>query len=204
VLAKNHHQDGTELTDEERAAFASDVRLVDRYMAEVPGAPVVLPTDTVGDRKTLHLGRRKIEIYHLPGHTEADLVVYLPKERIAVTGDLVVFPVPLVGNPQSHVAEWAKSLHRLRALGASTYVPGHGPILHDDTYAAQVEKLMGAIAAAASAAAAHGEDVEGARRRAGLSDFRRQFAGDSKLLGFLFDTYVSEPAVGAAFAEAKP
>jgi hypothetical protein len=63
---------------------------------------------------------------------------------------------------------------------------------------------MGAIAAAASAAAAHGEDVEGARRRAGLSDFRRQFAGDSKLLGFLFDTYVSEPAVGAAFAEAKP
>jgi glyoxylase-like metal-dependent hydrolase (beta-lactamase superfamily II) len=203
VLAKNHHQDGTELTPEERAAFASDVRLVDRYMAEVPGAPVILPTDTVSARKTLQLGSRTIEIYHLPGHTAADLVVYLPKERIAVTGDLVVFPVPLVGNPQSRVGPWAKSLHALRSLGASTYVPGHGPVLHDDTYAARMEKLMGAIAAAATEAVAHGEDVEGARRRAGLADFRRQFAGKSKLLGFLFDVYVSGPAVDSAFADAK-
>ena len=203
VLARNHHQDGTELTPEERAAFASDVRLVDRYMAEVPGAPVILPTDTVSARKTLQLGSRTIEIYHLPGHTAADLVVYLPKERIAVTGDLVVFPVPLVGNPQSRVGPWAKSLHGLRSLGASTYVPGHGPVLHDDSYAARVEKLMNAIADGAAAAVAHGEDAEGARRRAGLADFRRQFAGKSKLLGFLFDVYVSGPAVDSAFADAK-
>lgn len=203
AVARNRHHDGTELTAEERIAFASDVRLVDRYMAEVPGAPVVLPTDTVKERKALRLGGRTIEILHMPGHTDSDLVVYLPKERIAMTGDLVVFPVPLVGNPQSHVTAWEKSLHRLRRLGASIYVPGHGPVLHDDTYAARVEKLMGAIAAGATAAVAHGEDVEGARRRAGLPDFRQQFAGESKLLGFLFDTYVSEPAVGEAFAEAK-
>ena len=203
AVARNRHHDGTELTAEERAGYASDVRLVDRYMAEVPGAPVVLPTDPVKERKTLRLDGRKIELYHLPGHTEADLVVFLPKERIAITGDLVVFPVPLVGNPQSHVASWAKSLGRLRALGASTYVPGHGPVLHDDTYAKQVEKLMGAIAEGAAAAASKGEDVEGARRRIDLPGFRKEFAGDSKLLGFLFDMYVSEPAVGEAFAEAK-
>ena len=203
AVARNRHHDGTELTAEERAAYASDVRLVDRYMAEVPGAPVVLPTDPVKERMTLSLDGRKIEIYHLPGHTEADLVVYLPKERIAMTGDLVVFPVPLVGNPQSHVAAWARSLGRLRALGASTYVPGHGPVLHDDTYARQVERLMGAIAEGAAAAAAKGEGIEGARRRIDLAGYRKKFAGDSKLQGVLFDTYVSEPAVGAAFAEAK-
>jgi glyoxylase-like metal-dependent hydrolase (beta-lactamase superfamily II) len=203
VLAKNRHQDGTELTAEERAAFASDVRLVDRYMAEVPGAPVVLPTDTVTSRKTLQLGSRTIEIYHLPGHTASDLVVYLPKEKIAMTGDLVVFPVPLVGNPQSRVGPWAKSLHGLRSLGASTYVPGHGPVLHGDTYASRVEKLMSAIIEGASAAAAKGEDVDGARRRIDLAGFRKQFAGKSKLLGFLFDVYVSGPAVDAAYAEAK-
>jgi hypothetical protein len=66
-----------------------------------------------------------------------------------------------------------------------------------------MEKLMSAIAAAATDAVAHGEDVEGARRRAGLADFRKQFAGESRLLGFLFDVYVSGPAVDSAFADAK-
>jgi glyoxylase-like metal-dependent hydrolase (beta-lactamase superfamily II) len=157
----------------------------------------------VTSRKTLQLGSRTIEIYHLPGHTASDLVVYLPKEKIAMTGDLVVFPVPLVGNPQSRVGPWAKSLHGLRSLGASTYVPGHGPVLHGDTYASRVEKLMSAIIEGASAAAAKGEDVDGARRRIDLAGFRKQFAGKSKLLGFLFDVYVSGPAVDAAYAEAK-
>src|SRR4030095_5874587 len=98
-------------------------------------APTVLPTITLQDRLTLYRGDRRIDIRHLGmGHTSGDIVVHLPKEGILITGDLVVWPVPLVGNPQSHIGEWAATLEKLRALHATVIVPGHGPVLHDDSF----------------------------------------------------------------------
>jgi glyoxylase-like metal-dependent hydrolase (beta-lactamase superfamily II) len=200
-LAKNKSFAGGELTEEERAGYASDARLVDRYMAEVPNAPIILPDIAVEDRLTLYRGNRTIEILHLPGHTAGDLVVHLPAERVAITGDLVVWPIPLIGDPQSHIADWAESLKALRALHASAYVPGHGPVLRGDSYLALMEGLMTFVRTGVAGAVARGETLEQARKDIDLRDLRRRFAGDSKWLGFIFDNYVTGPAIDAAFHE---
>ncbi len=201
MLAKNKSFAGGELTEEERAGYASDARLVDRYMAEVPGAEIILPDIAVDDRLTLYRGGRTIEILHLPGHTAGDLVVHLPAEHIAITGDLVVWPIPLIGDPQSHIADWAASLKSLRALHATTYVPGHGPVLRDDSHLALMEELMTFVAAKVGESVARGETLEQARKNADLRDLRRRFAGDSKWKGFIFDNYVTGPSIDAAFHE---
>jgi cyclase len=201
MLAKNKSFIGGELTDEERAGMASDPRLVDRYMAEVPGAEILLPDIAVDERLTLYRGKRTIEILHLPGHTAGDLVVNLPAEHIAITGDLVVWPIPLIGDPQSHIADWAASLKAIRGLHASAYVPGHGPVLRDDAYVALIEELMTYVSAKVRESVSRGETLEQARKNTDLKDLRRRFAGDSKWKGFIFDNYVTGPSIDAAFHE---
>ena len=124
---------GGALTVEERASMASDIELASLVLLDGVAAETVLPTVTVTDRLRLQRGRRTIDILHLGnGHTAADLVVHLPQERIVITGDLVVWPVPLVGDPQSRVSEWSATLDAIRALKPAAIVPGHGPVLRDD------------------------------------------------------------------------
>ncbi|MEO8432594.1 MAG: MBL fold metallo-hydrolase [Acidobacteriota bacterium] len=205
MLAKNRTGSGRELNDEDRAAFRSDLELVDRYIAEAPGVQIVLPTITIDQRLTLHRGRRTIDIRHLGrGHTAGDIVVHLPEEGILITGDLVVWPIPLVGSDQSHVSEWSATLGKLRALHAKTIVPGHGPVMRDDSYLALMEDLFASVTRQTRAAVTRSETLEKAQASVQLEEFRKKFAGDSKLRSSVFANYVAGPAVAAAYAEASP
>jgi glyoxylase-like metal-dependent hydrolase (beta-lactamase superfamily II) len=204
LLEKNRNFAGEELTGEERAAFSNDVRLVDRYMKEVPGAEIIPPSITVEDGLTLHRGKRTIDIRHLGnGHTAADLVVQLPEEGIVIAGDLVVSPVPLIGDPQSHIADWGASLRKLLALRPSLIVPGHGKVEHDDSYVKLMADLMTFVTEETRAAVSRGESLEQARKSVNLSEFEGKFAGDSRLKRFVFRNYVTFPSVGAAYGEAS-
>src|SRR5262249_24977532 len=51
----------------------------------------VAPNITVTDRLTLYRGDREIRLLYIGrGHTAGDLVVYLPKERVLCSGDMLV------------------------------------------------------------------------------------------------------------------
>jgi cyclase len=203
ALAKGKDLRGEPLDAEERASYTSDVSLIDQYVADAPGTPLVLPTLTVEDRLTLYRGDRAVEIWHAgSGHTAGDLVVYLPKERILVAGDLVVWPVPLIGGDQSHVGEWAATLDALRALDPAVVVPGHGQVLHDAAYLELMSRFLASAKRQTDAAIARGETVEQARKSVDLEEFRRPFAGDSRVRSFLFDVYAVSPAVAAVYREA--
>ncbi len=194
---------GAPLTAEERDSLQSDVSLAGLVLGEGDKAETVLPTITVRDRLTLERGARIIDILHLgSGHTAADLVVHLPKEGIVATGDLVVWPVPLVGDPQSHIAEWGTTLGRLRELHASILLPGHGPILRDDTYVKTLEEMFTSIASQAQEAVKSGATGDAARRKIDLQPWRQSLAGDSPVRRGLFQMYVAQPAVAAALREA--
>jgi glyoxylase-like metal-dependent hydrolase (beta-lactamase superfamily II) len=203
MLARNESLLGGELSAEERASMESDIALASAVLEDGAAAETVLPTITVADRMVLHRGRRSIEILALgSGHTAADLVVHLPEEGIVITGDLVAWPVPLVGSPQSHIAEWAATLGRIRDLHPKIIVPGHGPVLRDDRYLAALQEMFSAIASGAKTAAARGLTLEEARKAIDLKPFRDALAGDSRVRRILFSTYVAGPAVEAAFNEA--
>lgn len=203
-LAKNKSLLGGDLTAEERASLESDIRLAELALSEGSAAQTVLPTVTVKGRLTLHRSSRVIDILHPgSGHTAADLVVHLPQEGILITGDLVVWPVPLVGNPQSHIGEWAETLDKLRALHPSIIVPGHGPVLRDDAYLKTLSGMFVSISQQTAAAVARGETLEQARKSVNLTEFRQQLAGDSPVRKLLFGNYVAFPAVAAAYEEAK-
>jgi cyclase len=194
---------GQAMTDEERASYLKDASLVERYLEDARDFEPVMPTMTVDDRLVLRRGGRTIEILHLgAGHTRADLVVHLPAERIAITGDLVVWPVPLVGST-SFPGAYAATLDRVLALRPAVIIPGHGPVLRDDAYVRTLAALLTSIRTQTAAAVARGETLEQARRSVNLDAFRATLAGDSQLRRFIFYAYVALPGVEAAYREAR-
>lgn len=89
---------------------------------------VVAPSLTFEDRLSLYAGELELQlIYVSPAHTNTDVVVWLPERKIVIAGDIVFHrgtPFALMGS----VAGWLDALERVRALGAETIIPGHGPV----------------------------------------------------------------------------
>ena len=91
----------------------------------------VLPTRTYSDKLTLQLGDREIQLlHHDRAVTPGDTFLYLPKERIVITGDLLVNPVSYALS--SYPAGWIRTLEYIDSLDASMIVPGHGEPLRDE------------------------------------------------------------------------
>ncbi|MFV2022773.1 MBL fold metallo-hydrolase [Micromonospora sp. LOL_023] len=89
---------------------------------------IKLPVVTYRDQMTLHVGERRLELFHPgPAHTITDTVVWIPDGGVLFAGDIVMngaTPFCLMGS----VTGSLRSIERLRALSARVVVPGHGPV----------------------------------------------------------------------------
>ena len=110
-----------------RAALASQLAIAETQLA---GSKVLVPappTLTFTDHLTLVRGGREIRLLYLGrAHTGGDIVVFLPKERLVITGDLLVEGTSYIGD--GFTAEWPATLEKLRALDFDTTLPGHGAV----------------------------------------------------------------------------
>jgi glyoxylase-like metal-dependent hydrolase (beta-lactamase superfamily II) len=203
-LEQNQSVFGGPMDEEERATYASDIQIAERYMAEDPAAQVILPTVTLEEGLQLHRGDRVIDIRYLGrGHTSGDIVVHLPKEGIVIAGDLVIWPVPYVGNPQSHPGDWGATLERLVALPHTALIPGHGPVLRDDSYPKLLARLFATMRQQVEAAVTRGYTLEQVRKEVNLSEFEKLLVGDSRMRRDIFGSYVMGAGVAAAFNDAS-
>lgn len=97
------------------------------YLEQVKETKVTPPNMTFKTNMTLHRGGREIQILYLGrGHTDTDVVVYLPQQRIVATGDLMESILSYMGD--SYPEEWVATLDRLRAIDFDTVMPGHGVV----------------------------------------------------------------------------
>ncbi|MEU3983426.1 MBL fold metallo-hydrolase [Streptomyces sp. NPDC026672] len=110
--------------------------------------PTVLPTLTVRDGATLHLGGVTAELIH-PGvaHTADDLAVWLPEQRVLFAGDLVfsgAAPFVLMGSLTGSLT----ALARLRELDPLVVVGGHGAVGGPEllTFTAEYLRWVAALA----------------------------------------------------------
>ncbi len=201
AMAKDENLAGKPISNEERLSYASDLVWAERYFIEAPNFKLIAPTMTFENQLTLVRGNRVIDIRYLGrAHTAADIVVHLPKENIVITGDLVVWPIPLFGTT-SFPVDYVAALEKLLALKATVLVPGHGPVMGDDIYVRKMLALLKSIESQARAAFARGETAEQARKSVNLDEFRKEFAGDSALRSLLFSSYVAGPGVNRAYQQ---
>lgn len=117
-------------------------------------APDIRPDLLVDQTYAFEQGGRRFELIHAPeGETIDNLIVWLPEEKIAFTGNLVgpvwlsmPFFCTLRGDKPRLVWNTLKSLEKLKALNAEIIITGHGePIRGKDRIRSDIEKMIGAI-----------------------------------------------------------
>ena len=86
-----------------------------------------LPNITFEHKLIIHGTKRTVELLPFAGHTKSDVILYLPKEKIAFMSDLLfvnIHPYLASGSPE----QWKQSLADVQALGVHVAVPGHGRV----------------------------------------------------------------------------
>lgn len=89
------------------------------------GSTVAPPTVGMTTRLALYRGEREIRILYVGrGHSDNDLVVLLPRERIICTGDLLVSGLPDMS--AGNITDWISTLESLKLQDFDTVLPARG------------------------------------------------------------------------------
>ncbi len=85
------------------------------------------PTETMTDIKVITMGDFTIEVRSLgPAHSPGDIAVWLPKQRLVISGDMSFHERMLPIFEDTIVVDWIESWKNFEALGALYVIPGHG------------------------------------------------------------------------------
>jgi alkyl sulfatase BDS1-like metallo-beta-lactamase superfamily hydrolase len=90
------------------------------------------PDETLRDSRSIEVGGIEIRLFHDKGETDDHVWAFIPSQKAIYTGDLFIWASPNCGNPQKvqrFPREWAHALRRMAELGATTLMPGHGPVI---------------------------------------------------------------------------
>jgi cyclase len=163
--------DGLPFTPEKRRELEAAVREDSQFVSEVAAIPRILPTIAYRDTLIFWSGRREFRLFSATGDATGCTVLYLPAEKLLVTGDVLVAPEEGDGPPpwttsSYAIAPWLASLRAMQALDVNVIVPGQGDAFHDKTYLALTADLFASIIAQVHAALERGSvtlsEVQGA------------------------------------------
>lgn len=175
--------DGTHPAADERKQDSTDVEDYASLTAETIAIANrrVFPTLIYQDSLVVLHGGREFHLLSVDGDAEGTTVVWMPRERVLLTGDAVSFPIPYVG---PHPAAQSAALGRLASLHPAVIVPGHGPAFRDTTYLALERQLLDLIVHAVAQLRHDGvTSVDEMQRRITADALREEFThGDQDLL----------------------
>jgi glyoxylase-like metal-dependent hydrolase (beta-lactamase superfamily II) len=112
----------------QRQELQNNLRQAEDYLAELKSMLVTLPTMTFDHSLILHRNSRTVEILWLgKAHTDGDVFVYLPKEKVLVTGDALHGWTPYMGD--SYPYDWIQTLDTAEKLDFQHVIGGHGDVI---------------------------------------------------------------------------
>jgi len=180
--------DGSALTDEEIRKDESELRLEREFTAEALTVRRTFPTATYADTLTLRRGAREFRLMSVVGDARGSTVLYLPNEKILITGDVVSYPVPYFTPPLS---EHAKTLRRLAALDTAVIIPGHGPAWRDKDYVNLEAELFESVVRQVTAAVQKGLFTEEEiKKTVDVEPLREKFTHGDRELDAKYRRYV--------------
>jgi cyclase len=102
------------------------------YLKAIPEVDPTPPNITLDKKMTLFQvvanGSREIQLLHFGrAHTGGDVVIYLPQQKVAFTGDMMLPGLSYMGD--GHVDEWPQTLEAFKTLDFDIWLPGHGGVM---------------------------------------------------------------------------
>ncbi len=106
------------------------LRPLGREMAPFDWSEVelTLPDETFEGELSVSVGDREVRLIEVgPAHTAGDAVAWVPDVAVCFAADVLFIgctPITWAGP----IAAWLAAIERISSLGATTFVPGHGPV----------------------------------------------------------------------------
>jgi cyclase len=201
-LSTGRMRDSSKMPDDVRQVWTLVVRDYADFMPEVLQAKLSPPDLISDDSLTLFLGNRRVQVVSPGrGNTAGDTYIFLPAERVLLTGDLVTLPGPFPST--SYFAEWIRDLDELKALHASVIVPGHGDVQHDYAYVDMVRELLVFTREQARDAVLRGVPLDSLQKRIDFEPFIKRFGNGDVVRTDAFKSFYPVPAVMRAYEEAS-
>lgn len=188
-------------TDAERAGWRAALANRDLRLADVAGTHVVPVKRTFRDSLVLPDPVTPVEVRFLGrANTTGDAIAWLPRQRVLVTGDVIVAPTPYM--IQVFPGDLLATLARLRELPFAVLVPGHGAPQRDRRYLDRLVALVSAVRAKVPALARAGVPLDSMPSRTDFSRERTAFTGNDPWLRYWFDAYGLVPLIESVYNEA--
>jgi cyclase len=112
----------------QKQELQSNLSQAQDYFGELKSMQVALPTITFDHSLILHRKSRTVEMFWLGNaHTNGDVFVYLPKEKVLVTGDALHGWTPFMGD--SYPYDWITTLDKAEKLDFDQVLGGHGDVM---------------------------------------------------------------------------
>jgi cyclase len=167
-----------QIADEKDAARKADLQkqlaaeqLLLEQIKEVKPTP---PNVTYSSRMVLHKGPREIQFLFLGrGHTGGDTIVFLPKERIVCTGDMMETQPAYMGD--AWFDEWITTLGALKELDFAVALPGHGHPFTDKGLITAFQSYLTDVTTQVATLRKQGLSPEDAAKRVDLTSHQKDF-----------------------------
>jgi glyoxylase-like metal-dependent hydrolase (beta-lactamase superfamily II) len=104
----------------------SDPAVIERYW----NFPVAVDRE-VDDGDVLEVGRLRLEVVHLPGHSPGQIGIWNPDTRSLYCADIIHFPSPLVPYPIGNASDHIATLEKCKALEPHYLWEGHYLSVYD-------------------------------------------------------------------------
>ncbi len=191
-LATHKAADGKPLTEAQSADLTKILAGKRQILEELKDFVYQPPTLTFERELNIDLGNREVQVRHFGrGTTTGDSLVYLPREKILIAGDLITHPVMFTYD--GYPTNWIQTLETIAQLDIATIVPGHGEVLHDKSYLFLARDLLKSTVDQVTAqlrqqtAIIENPPLEEVIKAVDLTAFRKRFAGDDKDTAENFD-----------------
>ena len=149
----------------------ADARTTLAQLQEIKPTP---PNVTYTSKLGLHKGSREIQLLFLGrGHTAGDTVVFLPKERIVCTGDLMESQLAYMGD--AFFDEWIATLDALKKLDFDLVLPGHGTPFRDKGHITAFQSYLTDVTGQVTKLRQQGVSPEDAAQRVDLTAHAKDF-----------------------------
>jgi cyclase len=143
---------------EQKARLEANLQQAESYLEELKTLKPALPTRTVSSSITLTEQGREIQILVLGrGHTDGDVFIYLPKEKVVASGDALIDWMPFLND--GYPEEWIQTLTALEKYDFRHIIPGHGEVVPRD-HLTFFRGFLTELIAAVKKAAADGASLE--------------------------------------------
>jgi cyclase len=165
---------GKEADPQQKATLERQVANSLAYLEQVKETKVTPPNLTLDRKMTLFRGGREIQILFFGrGHTDTDVVVYLPKEKLVCTGDLMESVISYMGD--AFTAEWPATLDRLMTLDFDTVLPGHGVVFKGKAHIEAFQRYLRDLLKQATDLKTAGVPADAAAQRIDMRAFATDF-----------------------------